>query len=104
MQQGLAADTGVYTYDRGGLGWSDPAPWPRTYARMADELRQLITAAGIPPPYLLVGHSTGGILAPPVRDPPSQRLNRAGVGGSKSREPASPHGPLQVPRPPPAVA
>lgn len=62
VQRGLAPYTGVYTYDRAGLGWSDPGPWPRTYARMADELRQLLTAAAIPAPYLLVGHSTGGII------------------------------------------
>ncbi|MGH3840963.1 MAG: alpha/beta fold hydrolase [Pseudonocardiaceae bacterium] len=62
VQQGLAHHTGVYVYDRAGLGWSDPAPWPRTYPRMADELHQLLTAAAIPPPYLLVGHSTGGII------------------------------------------
>lgn len=63
VQRGLASYTSVCTYDRGGLGWSDPAPWPRTYPRMADELHQLLTAAAVPPPYLLVGHSTGGIIA-----------------------------------------
>lgn len=62
VQEELAQYTSVYTYDRAGLGWSDSAPWPRTYARMADELHQLLAAAAIPPPYLVVGHSTGGII------------------------------------------
>lgn len=62
VQRDLAQYAGVYTYDRAGLGWSDPGPWPRTYACMADELHQMLTAARIPPPYLLVGHSTGGII------------------------------------------
>ncbi|MGH3602138.1 MAG: alpha/beta fold hydrolase, partial [Pseudonocardiaceae bacterium] len=62
VQRRLAEYTSVYTYDRAGLGWSDPGPWPRTYPRMADELRRLLTAAKIPPPHLLIGHSTGGII------------------------------------------
>lgn len=63
VQKELAGDTSVYVYDRAGLGWSDPGPWPRTAERMADELRQLLVAAAVPPPYVLVGHSVGGIIA-----------------------------------------
>ncbi|HEY2764998.1 MAG TPA: alpha/beta fold hydrolase [Pseudonocardiaceae bacterium] len=63
VQQQLARDTSVYLYDRAGLGWSNPGPWPRTAERMADELHQLLLAAAVPPPYLLVGHSFGGIIA-----------------------------------------
>lgn len=63
VQRGLAHYTGVYVYDRAGLGWSDPAPWPRSYENSADDLHRLLTAAAIPPPYLLVGHSVGGIIA-----------------------------------------
>jgi pimeloyl-ACP methyl ester carboxylesterase len=44
------------------VGWSDPGPWPRTARHIADELHQLLTAAAVPPPYLLVGHSVGGII------------------------------------------
>ncbi len=48
-------------YDRAGTGWSDQVELPRTAAAVADELRGLLRAAGVPPPYLLVGHSLGGI-------------------------------------------
>jgi pimeloyl-ACP methyl ester carboxylesterase len=45
VQHELAHDTSVYVYDRAGLGWSEPGPWPRTAERMADELHQLLAAA-----------------------------------------------------------
>jgi pimeloyl-ACP methyl ester carboxylesterase len=48
-------------YDRAGTGWSDSVKLPRTAAVVTDELRGLLRAAGVPPPYLLVGHSLGGI-------------------------------------------
>lgn len=49
-------------YDRAGLGWSDPGPRPRTAGRIADELHELLQAVGVPRPYLLVGHSLGGLV------------------------------------------
>jgi pimeloyl-ACP methyl ester carboxylesterase len=55
--------TGVLLYDRAGLGRSDPGPEPRTSARMVAELRALLREAGIDPPYVLVGHSLGGLNA-----------------------------------------
>jgi pimeloyl-ACP methyl ester carboxylesterase len=51
----------VVVYDRAGYGWSDPGPTPRTTQRIADELHTLLAGAGIPGPYLLVGHSFGGL-------------------------------------------
>jgi pimeloyl-ACP methyl ester carboxylesterase len=63
IQRALAPDVSVVLYDRGGLGWSDPGPRPRTAARMADELHALLTAARIEPPYVLAGHSLGGLIA-----------------------------------------
>jgi pimeloyl-ACP methyl ester carboxylesterase len=64
IQRALAADTKVCVYDRPGLGWSDPPPsGRRTIAGMAAELRQLLDAAGIRPPYLLAAHSLGGLIA-----------------------------------------
>ena len=50
----------VCTYDRAGLGWSEPRPGPRTSARMVEELHLLLHAAGVQPPLVLVGHSLGG--------------------------------------------
>jgi pimeloyl-ACP methyl ester carboxylesterase len=61
VQPGVAGTTRVCTYDRAGLGWSDPGPRPRTAERFADELHTLLQRAGIPGPYVLVGHSLGGL-------------------------------------------
>ncbi len=61
IQRCLAKHTTVVTYDRAGLGWSDPGPWP-TGRRMVADLHALLVAARIPPPYVLVGHSLGGLL------------------------------------------
>lgn len=47
-------------YDRAGTGWSDDIALPRQAAEVAAELRGLLNAAGIEPPYVLVGHSLGG--------------------------------------------
>lgn len=60
LQNSLASDSRVCVYDRAGLGMSDAGPPPRSTGRMADELHLLLTAAGVEPPYLLVGHSLGG--------------------------------------------
>jgi pimeloyl-ACP methyl ester carboxylesterase len=49
-------------YDRAWLGWSDPARSARTTSRIVDELHALIEAAQIPRPYILAGHSFGGML------------------------------------------
>ncbi len=50
------------TYDRAWLGWSDPAPLPRTTWAIVDDLHTLVDAARIPRPFILVGHSFGGML------------------------------------------
>jgi pimeloyl-ACP methyl ester carboxylesterase len=49
------------SYERAGLGESEPGPEPRTAVQIAQELRQLLTNVGAPPPYILVGHSAGGM-------------------------------------------
>lgn len=61
VQDRLAAHTRVVSYDRAGLGWSDPGPLPRTASQIVEELRGLLRAAAVAPPYLLVGHSYGGL-------------------------------------------
>ena len=50
-------------YDRAGLGWSSPSPYERTPSNIVRELRLLLRKAAIPPPYILVGHSFGGVVA-----------------------------------------
>jgi pimeloyl-ACP methyl ester carboxylesterase len=61
---GCARETRVCVYDRAEVGWSDPPPHGRrTFDLIADDLHALLAAAGIPPPYVLVGHSIGGIAA-----------------------------------------
>lgn len=59
----VAAFTQVCVYDRAGLGWSDPSPRPRLAPEIVDELHRALRNAGIAGPYLLVGHSLGGIHA-----------------------------------------
>lgn len=53
----------VCQYDRAGMGSSPPGPRPRTSERMVAELRALLRSAGVPPPYVLVGASFGGLNA-----------------------------------------
>lgn len=61
-QDSIARTRRVCSYDRAGLGWSDPALYPRTLEARADDLRALLKAARIRGPYVLVGHSMGGLL------------------------------------------
>lgn len=58
-----AADTTVCAYDRAGLGWSGPQHGAVTIDGMADDLHALLKAAGIEPPYIIAGHSMGGVIA-----------------------------------------
>lgn len=64
VQPQVAPTTRVCTYDRAGLGWSEAGPLPRTAAQYAKELHTLLQNAGISGPYVMVGHSLGGL---PVR-------------------------------------
>jgi len=56
----IAKFTRVCSYDRAGMGYSDPSSEPRTSKVIAGELHALLQAAHIPPPYVMVGHSMGG--------------------------------------------
>ena len=64
LQQELSKSYRVVSYDRAGLGWSDLGPMPRTSGLIVDELHRLLAQAGIAPPYILVGHSFGGLTVP----------------------------------------
>jgi pimeloyl-ACP methyl ester carboxylesterase len=60
VQPQAATTTRVCTYDRAGMGYSEPGPLPRTAARFAEELHTLLQRADIPGPYVVAGHSSGG--------------------------------------------
>lgn len=61
VQPEIARSTRVCSYDRAGIGYSEPGPLPRSRRLMVEELRTLLARAGVPPPYVLVGHSFGGL-------------------------------------------
>jgi pimeloyl-ACP methyl ester carboxylesterase len=63
IARSVSAFARVVWYDRAGLGQSDPEPKPRTIADLAGDLHKLLHAAQIPVPYVLAGHSMGGITA-----------------------------------------
>ncbi|MET7799968.1 alpha/beta fold hydrolase [Streptomyces decoyicus] len=63
VQQEVSQFTTAVVYDRGGTGYSDPLPLPRTAAAVATELRELLRAQNIAAPYVLVPHSLGGFYA-----------------------------------------
>jgi len=62
VQRAVQKITRVVRYDRAGRGASDAASHPRNAADMVEDLRILLRVAAIPGPYLLVGHSFGGLL------------------------------------------
>lgn len=64
LQRELAKSFRVVSYDRAGLGWSDLGPMPRTAERIVEELHKVLEKAAIAPPYILVGHSFGGLTVP----------------------------------------
>jgi pimeloyl-ACP methyl ester carboxylesterase len=60
----VSAFTRCFSYDRAGLGWSDPAPpQPRSFDAMARDLAGLLDVAGEAPPYVLAAISFGGLPA-----------------------------------------
>jgi pimeloyl-ACP methyl ester carboxylesterase len=61
FQPEVAKFTQACWYDRAGEGWSDPGPFPRTSNAIAKDLHELLKRAGVPPPYILVGASIGGL-------------------------------------------
>lgn len=61
VQKEVAAFARTVSYDRAGLGQSDLGPKPRSAKQIATELHVALDKAGVKPPYVLVGHSFGGI-------------------------------------------
>lgn len=61
LQEQVAEFTRVCTFDRAGYGWSDAGPAPRDSQQNVTELKTLLENAGEEAPYILVGHSLGGI-------------------------------------------
>lgn len=61
VQPAIEKKTKICSYDRAGLGFSDASGRAATSANIADDLHKLLTAARIMPPYILVGHSAGGL-------------------------------------------
>ena len=57
----VARDSRVCIYDRAGRGWSDPAASPPDGAQIAKDLHKLLDRAHVPGPYVLAGHSFGGL-------------------------------------------
>jgi pimeloyl-ACP methyl ester carboxylesterase len=63
VQPQVAEFARVCAYDRAGYAWSDPGPMPRDSGQIVAELHALLSEAGVPPPYVLVGQSFGGLNA-----------------------------------------
>ncbi len=63
IQHSLETTYRVCTYDRSGYGWSEPSTGPRDADHIVEELHSLLQAAGETAPFLLIGHSLGGLHA-----------------------------------------
>ena len=61
VQREISETTRVCAYDRAGMGWSQMGPEPRDATQITGELHALLEGAGIEGPYVLVGHSFGGL-------------------------------------------
>ena len=61
IQPEVAKQVRVCAYDRAGFGWSESDPEPESPQRTAQILHALLTNAGIEGPFVLVGHSKGGL-------------------------------------------
>lgn len=62
IQKDLPKNYTTFSYDRSGILWSDRGTHQKTGEKMAEELHLLLEKANAPKPYILVGHSFGGML------------------------------------------
>jgi pimeloyl-ACP methyl ester carboxylesterase len=62
IQPEVSAFARTCSYDRAGIGWSDPVDGPRDPGALADDLHRLLQVAGETGPYVLVGHSMAGLM------------------------------------------
>jgi pimeloyl-ACP methyl ester carboxylesterase len=62
IQEAIAESSSTVAYDRCGLGWSSRCRTARTPGNVANELHQTLDRAGLKPPFILVGHSFGGLV------------------------------------------
>lgn len=63
VQPAVAATSRVCAYDRAGQGWSEDSSNPADATTAATDLHKLLTSAGETGPFVLAGHSTGGVHA-----------------------------------------
>jgi len=61
IQPEVQKETRVCVYDRAGFGWSESDPQPQSLARTVRNLHTLLVNANIEGPYVMVGHSLGGV-------------------------------------------
>jgi pimeloyl-ACP methyl ester carboxylesterase len=62
LHRALRTEARSILIDRPGTGWSDPGPFPRTTAQEAEEVVTALARAGERGPFVLIGHSFGGLL------------------------------------------
>lgn len=101
VQTELAAETRVVAYDRAGLGWSDPPPAAQDAHESAAGLHAALKAAGITGPFVVAGHSYGGLVVRAFTDLyPDEVVGMVLVDGSHpeqwSHMPASRNGRLNA--------
>ena len=103
VQTQVAAKTRACIHDRAGYGFSDPSPRAADAGNAVDDLHALLKAAGIAPPYVLVGNSFGGGSVELYTWQPSGRGQRPGAGRAdargRERAPRRAHARRRSPRP-----